>query len=321
MRRFVLTAALAVLAAACGDAAAPADSASDPALSEASTRAHLDLRDVRASLVTAGNAVSASIAADGIPAGLGAALASDALLLSPRVNVIQGRDAAVAFLSSDPIAPSALNWTVFAADASNDGTQGYTWAQGGFTIDIGSGPLELPGFFLIYWRRAAAGDDWQIAAMTIANGGPHEGGIPEGFGTPDTKHRRHFPNTEVAEQRDAVLAADAAFSAASVANGSGPAFRQFAAPNAIAVSGDLVFGPADIGVAFESAPGDVISWIPRFAGVAASGDLGFSVGEATFDLADGTLFYSKYLTVWQKQNTGGWRYVADLGNSRPAPAP
>jgi plastocyanin len=155
--------------------------------------------------------------------------------------------------------------------------------------------------------------------MTIASGGPHEGGIPAGFGTPDTKHRRNFPNTEVGEQRDAILAADAAFSAASVANGSGPAFEQFAAPNAIANSGDLVFGPADIGVAFASEPGDTVSWIPRFADVAASGDLGFSVGEATFDLADGTLFFSKYLTVWQKQNTGEWRYVADLGNSRPAP--
>jgi len=31
-------------------------------------------------------------------------------------------------------------------------------------------------------------------------------------------------------------------------------------------------------------------------------------------------FYSKYLTIWQKQNTGEWRFVADEGNSRPAPA-
>jgi ketosteroid isomerase-like protein len=317
MRRFVLLTCVALAAAACRDAATP----TDPSLSEASTRAHLDLRVERAALIDAGNAVSAAIASQGVPAGLGAALASDALLLSPRVNVLQGHDAAVTFLSSDPIAPSALNWTVFAADVSNDGTQGYTWAQGGFTINIGTGPLQLPGFFLMHWRRPAAGDEWQIAAMTIGNGGPHSGDIPAGFGTPDTKHRRNFPNTEVGEQRAAVLAVDAAFSAASVANGSGPAFQQFAAPNAIAVSGDLVFGPADIGVAFESGPNDVISWIPRFSDVAASGDLGFSVGEAVFDFADFGFFYSKYLTVWQKQNTGEWLFVADLGNSRPAPAP
>jgi ketosteroid isomerase-like protein len=317
MRKLVLVAALAT-AAACRDGAAP--DAPDPSRSEASTRAHLDLREERAELIDAGDQVSAAIQANGVAAGLGAALADDALLLSPRVNIVQGHDAAVAFLTSNPVAPSALDWTIFAADVSNDGTQGFTWGQGGFTINIGTGPLQLPALFLTYWRRAAAGDDWRIAAMTIANAGPHEGGIPAGFGTPDTKHRRHFPNTEVAGQREAIRATDAAFSAASVANGSGPAFEQFAAPNAIAVSGDLFFGPADIGAAFTSAPGDVISWIPRFADVAASGDLGFSVGEATFDFADGSLFFSKYLTVWQKQNTGEWRYVADLGNSRPSPA-
>jgi ketosteroid isomerase-like protein len=316
MRRFVLLTCAALAAAACHDAATP----TDPSLSEASIRAQLDLRVERAGLIEAGNALSAAIATQSVPAALGAALASDALLLSPRVNILQGRAAAVAFLTSDPIAPSALNWTVFAADVANDGTQGYTWAEGGLTVNLGTGPLQLPAFFLIYWRRAAAGDDWQIAAMTIANAGPHEGGIPAGFGTPDTKHRRNFPNTEVGEQRAALLAVDAAFSAASVANGSGPAFQQFAAPNALAVSGDLVFGPADIGVAFESGPNDVISWTPRFSDVAASGDLSFTVGEAVFDFADFGFFYSKYLTVWQKQNTGEWRYVADLGNSRPAPA-
>ena len=61
--------------------------------------------------------------------------------------------------------------------------------------------------------------------------------------------------------------------------------------------------------------------MPVFSGAAASGDLGFSVGEATFDFGVDGIFYSKYMTVWQKQDTGVWRYVADLGNNRPAPAP
>ena len=315
MRKLVLLAALATAAAACRDTAAPAD----PSLSEASTRAHLDLRVERAGLIEAGNAVSADIQARGIPAGLGDALADDALILSSRANTIQGRAAAVAFLSSDPIAPSALDWQVFAADVSNDGSQGYTWSQGSFTIDIGTGPTTLPGFFLTYWRRV--GDDWKIAAWTYNAGGPQTDPLPAGFGTPTTKQRRNFPNTQPAEQRAQVLAVDAAFSAAYVASGSGPAFRQFAAPNAIAVSGALVFGPADIGVVFASGPNDVASWVPRFADVAESGDLAFSVGDATFDFEEFGFVYTKYLTVWQKQNTGEWLFVADLGNSRPAPAP
>jgi ketosteroid isomerase-like protein len=114
---------------------------------------------------------------------------------------------------------------------------------------------------------------------------------------------------------------DAAFAATSVSRGSGPAFEQFAAPNAIVVGGgDFVFGPADIGVAFTGESDEVVRWEPLFGDAAESGDLGFTVGEAVFELRAGT-FYSKYLSVWQKQNTGEWLYVADFGNSRPAPAP
>jgi ketosteroid isomerase-like protein len=312
MRTLALLALLAV--AACQDAASP----NGPALSsEASDRAHLDLREERASLVTAGNAVSAAIDQDGIVLAFGGALAGDALFLSPRVPIIRGRTATTDFLSTNPIAPSDMQWQVIAADVSNDGSQGFTWAQGTSTLNLGSGPVTSPSFFLLYWRRAAGGD-WEIAALVFNLGGPQSLPLPAGFGTPDKKHRRNFPNTHAGEERAALLAVDAAFSAASVSRGLGPAFESFAAPNAIAVGGpQFVFGPEAIGEAFTAGPNDVVSWIPRFSDAAESGDLGFSVGEAIFDLETIT-FFSKYLTVWQKQNTGEWKFVADLGNSRPA---
>ena len=124
------------------------------------------------------------------------------------------------------------------------------------------------------------------------------------------------PNTDIAAQAAQILGVDAAFSAASVSNGSGPAFEQYAAPNAIAIGGgEFVFGPTDIGAAFTGGPNDVVSWVPLHSGAAASGDLGFSVGEAVFVIEGAGTFYSKYLTIWQKQNTGEWRFVADEGNS------
>jgi ketosteroid isomerase-like protein len=321
MRHLILIGLLAGAAMACQNSAAPRESAS-PTLSEASAAAQLDLRRERASLAAAGNALSSALGTQGVAAALDAAFANDVLFLSPRVNVLSGRAAAGTFLTSDPLAPSALQWSVDIAEVSNDGTQGYTWSQGSATYDFGTGALARPSFFLTYWRRAAVGEDWKVAGLVVSLGGPSTGDIPAGFGTPDTKHRRTFPNTEVTEQRAAILSVDAAFSATSVAQGSGPAFEQFAAPNAIGVGGgQYIFGPAALGEAFTSDPTDVISWVPRFSDVAASGDLGFSVGEATFDFGPAGTFYSKYLTVWQKQDTGAWRYVADLGNSRPAPAP
>ncbi len=321
MRHLILIGLFAGAAMACQDAAAPRESGS-PTLSEATEAAHLDLRVERASLISSGNALSSAIGTQGVAAGLGAAFTDDVLFLSPRVNTLSGRTAASAFLTSDPLAPGTLQWSVEAAEVSNDGTQGYTWSEGSATYDFGTGALQRPSFFLTYWRRAAAGDDWSVAGIVISLGGPSTGGFPAGFGTPDTKHRRDFPNTDPTEQRAEILSVDAAFSAASVAEGSGPAFEQFAAPNAIGVGGgQYIFGPAAAGEAFSSGPTDVISWVPRFSDAAASGDLGFSVGDATFDFGPAGTFYSKYLTVWQKQDTGVWRWVADLGNNRPAPAP
>ena len=317
MQKLLLLTLLAGATVACQDAISPSDLGGPALSSEASDRAHLDLREERASLIAAGNAVSAAIAQDGIVQALGGALAGNALFLSPRMPVLQGRAAAIDFLSTNPIAPSDMQWEVIAADVSNDGTQGFTWAQGTSTLNFGPGPITPPTFFLLYWRRSAGGD-WQIAALVFNLGGPQPLPLPAGFGTPDNKHRRNFPNTEAGEQRAALLAVDAAFSAASVSQGLGPAFAGFAAPNGIAVGGPtFVFGPEAIGEAFAAGPNDVVSWIPRFSDAAESGDLGFSVGEATFALEEVT-FFSKYLTVWQKQNTGEWLFVADLGSSRPA---
>jgi ketosteroid isomerase-like protein len=261
---FVLCAVAALLVACDGST----DPATSPTLSsEASQRAHLDLREGRADLAAAADALSDAIANSSVAAGLTAALADDAVFLSPRSNMVVGKSAIATFLTSDPVAPSALSFTTIKTDVSNDGSQGYTWTQGSVTINIGTGPLELPGMALIYWKRNGAGD-WTVAAIERTLG---------------------------------------------------VAFEAFAAPDGIAVGGgQFVYGPAAIGEAFAATPDDHVSWVPRFGGVAESGDLGFTVGDASFILPD-VSFYTKYLTVWQKQNTGAWKFVADFGSSRPAP--
>ena len=198
----VLCAVVAALAA-CGG---PTDPAAVPTLgSEASFRAHIDLREERAALASAADALSDAIEANGVAAGLTAALADDAVFLSPRTNMVVGKTAIAAFLTSDPIAPSALSWSTIKSDVSNDAGQGYTWTQGSVTIDIGTGPLTMPGMALIYWKRENAGD-WQVAAINVSSGGPQTLPIPDGFDTPDTKHRRNFPNTDAAAQADQLLA-------------------------------------------------------------------------------------------------------------------
>lgn len=317
MRPIVLLTSLA-LATACSETTSP-PAAMAPA-AEAAAHRKPDLRPARQALIEAGNGVSAAIAANGVAQGLGAALASNAVVLFPRKDAIRGREEAATFLAGDPLAPSALSWEVIFADVSADASHGFTWSQGSFTIDLGAGATPLPGFFLTYWRRTESGT-WKIAAFVLNRGEPQTEPFPKGFGTPDKKHGKPFHRGDVKDFKRQLLAVDAAFSAGSVKNGSGPAFERFAAPKAIAVGGPLLFGPEAIGEAFTSEPGDVISWGPRFVDAAASGDLGFTVGDASFDLAASPDFYTKYLTIWQRQKNGKWRFIANLGNSRPAPVP
>jgi ketosteroid isomerase-like protein len=319
MRYLVLLVSLAVATAACRDTTGTG--MDDTALPEAAARAKLDLRQERASLIAAGNEVSVAIATRGVATGLGGALIHNALLLSPRMPTIEGREAVTTFLATAANAPSALAWEVIAADVSADATQGYTWAQGSSTLDLGTGATPAPSFFLTYWRRTDSGR-WKIAAFVVNLGGPQPLPLPAGFGTPDTKKGLSLPHRDVKQLRRKLLATDAAFSAASVRRGSGPAFERFAAPNGIAVGGgQFILGPDDIGEAFTGGPNDIVSWEPRFTDAAASGDLGFTVGDAVFSLDGIPPFYTKYLSVWQRQENGKWRFVADFGNSRPAPTP
>jgi ketosteroid isomerase-like protein len=185
---------------------------------------------------------------------------------------------------------------------------------------VGAGDITFPSFFLTYWRRNEGGH-WRIAAFVLNQGGPQPLPLPDGFDTPARRDGRSFPPTDLRQLRSQLLAADAAFAAHSVEHGSGPAFERYAAPKAIAVSGNLVFGPEAIGEAFTGGPNDVVDWGPRFVDAAASGDLGFTVGDATFNIEGIPPFYTKYLTVWQRLQNGKWKFIADLGNSRPAPAP
>jgi ketosteroid isomerase-like protein len=52
-------------------------------------------------------------------------------------------------------------------------------------------------------------------------------------------------------------------------------------------------------------PGPPLFWWPQFAGVANSGDLGFTTGGATIPV--------RYFTVWQRQADGRWRWIYDGG--------
>ena len=64
----------------------------------------------------------------------------------------------------------------------------------------------------------------------------------------------------------------------------------------------------------------LLAWQPSFAGMSASGDMGFTTGpwESKADIKDANpTAYGHFVTVWKKQADGSWKFVVDLGISHP----
>jgi ketosteroid isomerase-like protein len=123
-----------------------------------------------------------------------------------------------------------------------------------------------------------------------------------------------------------VREADSAFALAADLQGTGEAFAANVAPQGGVFSGtELVIGMAAVRALYDEQQraGGTLNWRPVFADAAASGDLGMTIGEYVFTGrgANGSVVqrFGKYLTIWQQQPNGDWRFVIDGGNQSPTP--
>lgn len=66
----------------------------------------------------------------------------------------------------------------------------------------------------------------------------------------------------------------------------------------------------------ESDSAFILTWEPRFAKIAASGELGYTYG--TYQIrnkaTDSISGVGKYATIWLKQSDGKWKAILDTGN-------
>lgn len=105
-----------------------------------------------------------------------------------------------------------------------------------------------------------------------------------------------------------VIAAERAFAADGFANGVKASFLRHMTDDALM----FVPGPVNAKVFFEAQSGTgepQIKWWPIFAGIARSGDLGFTTGPAEYNGKRG----GHYFTVWARQADGTWKWVYDGG--------
>lgn len=128
-------------------------------------------------------------------------------------------------------------------------------------------------------------------------------------------------DTEEAKQE--LLSADRAFSALSVKKGMRAAFGAYMADDVVIyrggaapIEGRIVALPL-----YPDNPEIVLQWEPWFADVAASGDIGYTLGSYTMSAPDSTGVKQEstgnYVSIWKRQADGSWKFVFDTGHPGP----
>lgn len=122
------------------------------------------------------------------------------------------------------------------------------------------------------------------------------------------------PSADVGE----VVAAERAFAGAARTEGVNAAFLRYSAPDAI------LFKPkpelARAALKANPLPAVPLEWWPAYAGIAASGDLGFTTGPYVVGTGE-RLGHGWYFTIWRRQPDGRWGWVLDHGPPTRQAAP
>ena len=113
---------------------------------------------------------------------------------------------------------------------------------------------------------------------------------------------------------EGLINAEKSFAAYSLAHGTKDAFLKFADSTGIIFIQETE-APAnaiDVWKKRENRPGK-LDWQPQYAEIANSKDFGYTTGPYTFTRNDSVLARGEYLTVWQVNKEGEWKFLLDLG--------
>lgn len=265
--------------------------------------------EARSSLAAAEQDAAAAMGGMGFGETLPGILTDDGVVLVANAPVIRGRENVVRILSVMPGRRAPQTWQPLRVLVSRDGLLGTTF--GISAIGPGAGRPSTLARYITVWRCNAQ-NSWQAVAHADIRPTPPNLRLP-----PD------IPLTlGDSSPRDAFARADLDFARLAADSGAPNAFARYAAPDAVtfAGSGEINIGPSGIRARMmEGRAGAQWRWHPVVSIVAATGDLGATVGEAEIRVPGAAPFYSKYLTVWQRQPDGSLKFIVDGGNARPGP--
>lgn len=113
-----------------------------------------------------------------------------------------------------------------------------------------------------------------------------------------------------------VVAAERAFAADAPGLGVGGSFNKWALPDAVVIAQGRAQTVREVYPPEAARPADEprLEWWPNWAGIARSGDLGFTTGGVAVNGAR----TGHYFTLWACQPDGQWRWVYDGGSGASA---
>ena len=106
-----------------------------------------------------------------------------------------------------------------------------------------------------------------------------------------------------------VVATERAFAEEGLRFGIKQSFLDYAAPDGIVFAPDPVNARQRFSARKDDKGDPALVWWPLWAGIARSGDVGFTTGPYTYGGQPG----GYYFTVWKKQRDGAWKWVLDAG--------
>jgi hypothetical protein len=265
-------------------------------------------QDQRTAILNAEQATAELSRDSGFAGAILGSMHRDGILLWPGAPVVAGASDLKRFLTALQADSLQFTWQPLGVGLARDSSLATTWG-----VAVASASRKAPspeiGSYIAAWRRD--GTRWTIAAIVF-----------------DGLRRLPKPvlSGEIPASRKPIeargggpfVAADLAFARLAADSGAAVAFERWAAPDAVTFGdrGLLTRGPKAIGRAVDFPA--VWRWHPVAAGAAGTGDLGWTVGEATIARKDAAPTHSKYLTIWTRRSDGAVRFLTDGGNGRPA---
>lgn len=279
------------------------------------TEQHPSPQHAAGELLAADRAFSAASAKTDLISGIAAMFAADVAMIAPG-TVAYGSQQAIDALKANPAnAGATAQWIPARVAIARDGLHGFT--AGAMTITRADGSVN-PAKYLAYWVKEEAG--WRVAAYKRTGA---KAAVPEMTVTyllPSSIMTSMMQPERVENDRASLMDAERSFAADAQKIGLGPAFKKYGSADAINLGGPatpgFAWGNEEIAALVgqdEPATGSSVNWGPEKALVATSGDFGVTIGYITRNqpAAGGKTPPSPFFTIWKKDASGTWKYVAE----------